>query len=239
MKRIWALGFVALSSLSVWGQATYSLRPSVQGFSALTIGVLTAVNIPLQANLDGLTLAELDALSEDDVPIWDRYPLGRWDESAINRSDVTTYGALGLGAASALRVDDFSQTMVLGTLWVEANLLNGMGTYVVKHSTRRIRPYAFGDTAPLEERMSPDARTAFFSGHTSVTAMNTFFAATVYSQTHPDSPWVPWVWTAAAVVPAYTAWQRVEAGKHYPSDVVAGYVFGAVIGYLIPTIHLD
>ena len=56
---------------------------------------------------------------------------------------------------------------------------------------------------------------------------------------HPDSRLAPVVWSAAALVPTYLAWQRVEAGKHYPSDVVVGTVVGAAVGYLIPTIHLD
>jgi membrane-associated phospholipid phosphatase len=39
-------------------------------------------------------------------------------------------------------------------------------------------------------------------------------------------------------VPAYAALQRVQAGKHYPSDVIVGLAVGAAMGYLIPQIHL-
>jgi membrane-associated phospholipid phosphatase len=86
--------------------------------------------------------------------------------------------------------------------------------------------------------MESDARKSFFSGHSSMTACNTFFAAKIWSDMHPNSKLKPWVWTAAAAVPAYAALQRVQAGKHYPSDVIVGLAVGAAMGYLIPQIHL-
>lgn len=226
-------------SLSAWSQGTYSLKPTVEGLSGVTVGALTVADVLLRPQVTGLTELQLMALSRDDVPSWDRVALGRWDASAMLRSDVVMASSLVIGSGSALLAEDMPQTWVIGTMWVEANLLNGMSTYVIKHSTRRIRPYAYGLDAPLADRMSPDAQTSFVSGHTSLTAVNTFFAATVFSQTHPDSQWVPWVWAAAAAIPAYTGYQRVQAGEHFPSDVLAGYALGAVIGYLIPTIHLD
>jgi hypothetical protein len=50
--------------------------------------------------------------------------------------------------------------------------------------------------------MESDARKSFFSGHASMTACNTFFAAKIWSDMHPNSKLKPWVWTAAAAVPA-------------------------------------
>jgi membrane-associated phospholipid phosphatase len=128
--------------------------------------------------------------------------------------------------------------LVLGSLWFQTNLSTLMLTDLVKNSLRRNRPFVYNAQAPLIDRMESDARKSFFSGHASMTACNTFFAAKIWSDMHPNSKLKPWVWTAAAAVPAYAALQRVQAGKHYPSDVIVGLAVGAAMGYLIPQIHL-
>jgi membrane-associated phospholipid phosphatase len=45
------------------------------------------------------------------------------------------------------------------------------------------------------------------------------------------------VWTGAITLPAIVGYLRVKAGRHYPSDVIVGYGVGALIGYLVPTLH--
>ncbi len=40
-----------------------------------------------------------------------------------------------------------------------------------------------------------------------------------------------------AGLPALTGYLRIRAGKHYPSDVLAGYALGALIGYAVPALH--
>ncbi|MBK8516636.1 MAG: phosphatase PAP2 family protein [Saprospiraceae bacterium] len=76
-----------------------------------------------------------------------------------------------------------------------------------------------------------------FSGHTSSTTALSFFTAKVYIDTHPDmkNKWI--VWTMGAAIPATIGYLRYEAGKHYPTDIISGYLVGATIGYLIPKIH--
>ncbi len=78
-----------------------------------------------------------------------------------------------------------------------------------------------------------------FSGHTSLSASNTFFAARVYSDIYPNSQLKPLVWTIAAVLPALTGYNRVLSGKHFLSDVIIGYSCGVLFGYTVPLIHKD
>ena len=110
---------------------------------------------------------------------------------------------------------------------------------MTKHLVHRARPYAYGALVPSEIRMDEDARRSFFSGHTSVSACNLFFAAKILADQYPDHPLKPWVWATAAIIPAYTGYQRIRAGEHFPSDVIVGYAVGALIGYMMPVIHLD
>lgn len=70
-----------------------------------------------------------------------------------------------------------------------------------------------------------------------MTAASTFFMAKVYSDYFPDSKYKPVVWTLAATIPAVTGYLRVRGGRHYPTDVLAGYALGATIGILVPHWH--
>ena len=45
------------------------------------------------------------------------------------------------------------------------------------------------------------------------------------------------MWSGAFLIPATTAYLRVKAGRHFPTDVIAGYATGAIVGYLIPHLH--
>ncbi|MEO5673571.1 MAG: phosphatase PAP2 family protein [Chitinophagales bacterium] len=78
---------------------------------------------------------------------------------------------------------------------------------------------------------------SFFSGHTCNAATATFFGARVFTDLRPQSKLVPFVWIAAAGVPAFTAFSRYKAGKHFPSDVIVGYLVGASVGYFVPQFH--
>jgi membrane-associated phospholipid phosphatase len=196
----------------------------------------------LGSRLPAFTESELNALTPPSLPAWEALALNRWDEGAAKRSDVVLFAAFGAAGMVALAQTPKNTLvrdgLVLGSLWFQTNLSTLMLTDLVKNSLRRNRPFVYNSQAPLIDRMESDARKSFFSGHASMTACNTFFAAKIWSDMHPNSKLKPWVWTAAAAVPAYAALQRVQAGKHYPSDVIVGLAVGAAMGYLIPQIHL-
>jgi len=90
---------------------------------------------------------------------------------------------------------------------------------------------------PLSSKQKGNVLESFFSGHTCNAATATFFGARIFTDLRPHSALVPFVWVAAAGVPAFTAFSRYKAGKHFPSDVVVGYLVGASIGYFVPQLH--
>ncbi len=45
------------------------------------------------------------------------------------------------------------------------------------------------------------------------------------------------LWSFSAYIPALTGYFRVKAGKHFTTDVMAGYAVGAFTGWLIPHLH--
>ena len=115
--------------------------------------------------------------------------------------------------------------------------INGGLTNISKAVFQRPRPFVFADDWDPERIIKSGDQAAFVSGHTSGSAAASFFFARVFSDYFPDSKLKPYVWSIAISLPALTGYFRVRAGKHYPTDVIAGYLLGASIGYIIPTLH--
>lgn len=100
----------------------------------------------------------------------------------------------------------------------------------------RYRPYLYG-TEGGNGRSGKIATNSFFAGHTAHTATATFSAAKVFHDFNHYSPAQPYVWGAAAILPAAVAYYRLEAGKHFLSDNLVGYTVGATMGRLVPQLH--
>ena len=84
---------------------------------------------------------------------------------------------------------------------------------------------------------STDSALSFFSGHASMTA-TLGATATYLAFTRSPSSWRPWVTLVAATgLTTFVSIQRVRAGKHFPTDVIAGSVAGAGIGVIVPHVH--
>lgn len=84
---------------------------------------------------------------------------------------------------------------------------------------------------------SDDAHFSFFSGHTAAAFTVATFVWKVVTDIHEDSIWMKLLWGSSLTLAAMTGYARVEAGKHYPSDVIAGAVVGFAIGYLVLMLH--
>lgn len=125
----------------------------------------------------------------------------------------------------------------IGLLYFETIAVASVGINISKGLVRRPRPYTYNPDVPESEKQKMDATNSFFSGHTTMSAAGTFFAAKVFCDTHPESKWKPAVWVGAAAIPLATGFYRYRAGKHFPTDVIIGYCWGALSGILIPQLH--
>ena len=180
---------------------------------------------------------ELTTLDPQDVNAFDRLAIDLESPWADEFSDVLLIGATlapGLLLAGKEVRQDF---LKIGVLYGEMFLISGGLAHLSKFTFRRPRPYVFNSGADLSSKQKLNARTAFVSGHTSQTAASMFFAAKVFNDYFPDSKLKPFVWATAATVPAVVGYLRVRAGRHFPTDVMAGYALGAAVGILVPQLH--
>ena len=101
----------------------------------------------------------------------------------------------------------------------------------------RVRPFVYHPDAPLNEKLSHGTTNSFYSGHVASTTAATIYMAKVLSDYHPE--WRnKWMLYGAAMVPSvFVGVFRYKAGKHFPTDVLAGMPAGVAVGLLVPQLH--
>jgi hypothetical protein len=243
MKQLSALviaGTLGLASLPAAAQkapSPYHTRFAVD--APIIAGELAVSGFGLYRSMQrtGLNATELATLRKEDVPSFDRFSAGYYSARAQTASDLLCYPTLaiapGLLALSPSIRSHYGQVAVLylqSVLAADALFTTSIG------NIPRYRPFLYG-TEGGEQRTSRIETNSFFAGHTAHTAAATFFAAKVFHDYNPDSPARPYVWGAAAAVPAAVAYFRIQAGKHFLSDNIVGYAVGATAGIVVPQLH--
>ena len=171
------------------------------------------------------------------IPFFDRYTPSRKHGGAAHASDFTLDAASVLPLVLLAGRRSRREAGKIGLLLLETMVLNQGLTDIVKATAHRARPYLHDSSLSPDLVVNGKDRIAFVSGHTSVAAASCFFFGRVFADYYPASRLKPYVWGVAATLPAVTAYLRLHAGQHYPSDVIGGYLLGAVIGYGVPALH--
>lgn len=191
----------------------------------------------LKSQTPVFTLNELENLNSNDIGAFDRQAFEVNSLKAHHASDYFWFGSFSLPLLFLAHEKTRRDYKTIATLWGETVFITAGLTMLTKYSVRRARPFVYDSNISIAEKTESNAKASFFSGHTSMTAANTFFAATVFSDYFPDSKIKPVVWGLAAAIPAVTGYLRVRGGRHYPTDVIAGYAVGALVGWAIPKLH--
>ena len=186
-----------------------------------------------------ITEDELESYNRSDVNPFDRPATYNWSEDAEKASDILRAGAILLPVLFLSSRHTRSEFGSLAVMGLEVATITYGLTLSVKNIARRPRPYVYNPEAPVGERTSNQSELSFYSGHVSVIASMSFFTAKVMHDYHPNmkTGLKITMWSLAAALPAVTAYLRVEAGQHFPTDVITGYAIGAFTGWLIPHLH--
>lgn len=190
-----------------------------------------------RSTLTGHTQSEINALNLYDINAFDRSAVDRWSPTAANVSDGFLIGSAFLPFAMLGSKNARADWKVIGFMYAEVALYNIGLTEIFKGAIHRTRPLAYNPQAPQESKLKPSSRASFFSGHTSVAASFSFLTAKLFHDYSDNDAAKAVVWTAAAVIPATTGFLRYYAGKHFPTDIITGYLVGGAIGYLVPMLH--
>jgi membrane-associated phospholipid phosphatase len=144
------------------------------------------------------------------------------------RTSDITFASAGLLALYSISQNKSSERNNVGLLLVQNVWMTYNITQTVKTLSFRARPYA------CEPGFSPqkkDDAYSFFSGHTSLTAC---MAAShyFYDKRLPAVNRKPAITLGLSALAIGTGVLRIKAGKHFPTDVLAGAILGTGVAYL-------
>lgn len=214
----------------------YKLKPAVDipvtaitgGFSAFAFGEIYSK--------DGSTEAQINALRKEDINGFDRWAAGLNSKSAATTSDLFFYGSMPFPIVLLVDKHIRKDAAKIGFLYLEAMSITGLFYTGSTYLTDRYRPLAY-NIESRGEAMRGGAKNSFIAGHVALVATSTFFTAKVFSDYHPDSKLRHLLYGVAIASTGATGYLRHRAGKHFPSDIVAGAVVGTLSGLLVPHFH--
>ena len=204
------------------------------GSSILAIG---GIDYSLRQSTEVLSALDIESLDRSQVLAIDRFAVAYSSTRAADWSDYLHYSAMAFPLLIAGTGLAKKESGIVGLMLLETIGLNATLTFASKYIVKRPRPFMYDPEVSIADKQSSSARLSFVSGHTSSAASLSFFTAKVYSDIHPQSKWKGVVWTIGAVLPAVVGGLRVSAGRHFLTDVLAGYALGALVGWGIPMLH--
>lgn len=232
----------------------FVLTPAI-AFQPLPYGVSPSVDLPLalglyamKSNSDALlarTRAENSwnsALNRSSIPSYDRWAIGNYSPRISALSSVVA----GAGLLVPIAVDltdswqgttSWTSLIVDGILLEETLVLSGALSSYAKSMRVHSTPISYDPSVPESEKTTSQNASSFFSNHTASAFATAVFSSYTFQIRHPDSRLTPWVWGASLGIASAVGSMRILAGKHFPSDVVAGAAVGAMCGYWVPKIH--
>ncbi|MDF3065428.1 MAG: phosphoesterase PA-phosphatase related protein [Polyangiaceae bacterium] len=168
------------------------------------------------------------------------------NDAAASRANLGLFLGVGFAVAdpilSGIREKSVQTGLADAFMYAESMSLTFALTDIVKVAVRRPRPVAYAEAEenrddPSYSNRDTDSSLSFFSLHASMTAS---IGATASYLAFTRSPHTvrPWVTLAlATALSTFVSVERVRAGKHFPTDVIAGSVAGAGVGIVVPHLH--
>jgi len=214
-----------LLSNSVKAQ-TYSNKPSFDRYFYGGMVVLSATDYFLTQKLN------VQPHKWEISPI-DKLAVYSLNTKAALSADITA-GATLTGAAALTfmlpKEDQYGyMNQLVQNIWMTGNTVQ-----LVKILVQRSRPYANG--SGYVNNGNKDDHYSFFSGHSAITAAAAS-TALLYAFRNNSSHSIKYVSLGTGLLAITTATLRIVAGKHYPSDVITGILFGTGISFLNAQIH--
>ncbi len=208
-----------------WGQDA-TIKP---GWKKVGESAIRAAKSPYTwAPLAGALLLQVDDWDEN-ISDWavDKTPLFGSQRSAVNASDTLRDLSVAASIITTLATpsgdssNDWLAAKSKGiAVEASANLLAGGVTSALKNWTDRTRPDGSDDRS-------------FPSGHSSVSAINATLAAHNLQSIEMGANYRRAMKIGFGVLAGGSAWARVEANLHYPSDVLVGAALGHFIGAFV------
>ena len=238
--RILLLLILCISSQSAYCQDSKPSQKFMKlGDPSLLLGGIALMMFSYEhAEAGGpLSVSEVNALNSDDINPFDRFATRQNSTLAVGISDGLLIGSLVLPSVLLREKLDGKDKWLIALQFAQTMVWTTGITYAVKGTVLRPRPYAYNSAFTMEVRTDREARFSYFSGHASISAAASFFTLAMYKRYGTHKKLTTWVGYTAIAIPTIVSTCRVLGGKHFPTDVISGYLVGAGIGTLLPALH--
>lgn len=98
-------------------------------------------------------------------------------------------------------------------------------TNLFKHTLQRLRPVNVEELKGIIRAVKSSSSFSFFSGHAANSMATTIFAYMIAKRYYTHS-------YLMFLFPLIFAFSRIYLGLHFPSDILTGYAFGAILGII-------
>lgn len=200
---------------------------------------LTIIGDILLNKLEEPNLIEIGNLNANTLWPIDRPATQNFSKGAEKASDIILFTAAALPFTLYAIENTKGEELEMLVMITETFLITNGTTNIVKALAKRYRPFNYNPQVSNEMKLGSTSRQSFFSGHASNTAAFCFLTARSLNDFHPH-----WTkgrkvlsWGLAGVIPLAISYGRYQAGKHFATDVITGYIFGASVGLIIPKLH--
>ncbi|MFD2572036.1 phosphatase PAP2 family protein [Spirosoma soli] len=215
-------------------QLSWKVDASLIGLSGAA-GISALV---LEQQVQPYVVSDLSRFDRSQINAFDRGATYRWSPRAFDISDqALTANFVATGLVALPTLFRYKQWVTVPVMYLEVLALPTLVQQTVKNIVLRTRPYVYNPDVPLDPKLTPNARQSFFSGHAGTSFATAVFAAEMFRHYYPNSKLKPVVWVVMLGLASTTSVMRYEAGYHYPSDILVGAAFGALVGWGIPKLH--
>lgn len=192
----------------------------------------------------------MDVPKKDNVKLqsellpWDRPIAGRYSAKADSWSDYfSVLGVLPVALSGTVWYKDdngWKNFLTYMAMYVEALALQDGINKIARSLELWPRPYIYaedGDGAKKAKEARGEAYGSFFSGHASAAFTVAVFTSEYFGEVYPNSPYKGVVRASVFSLASVVSVLRIAAGKHYPTDVVAGALVGTGVSLGILQMH--
>jgi membrane-associated phospholipid phosphatase len=215
----------------------YNFKPAVDIPLVLVTGGWSGFAFTKIYSKPKSTEQEILDLDKKDIPGIDRWAAGLSDDNADATSNYLFYGSIPVPFALFLDKKIRKDAAKISYLYLEAMSITGLFYTGSVYLVDRYRPETYNESIPATERLSGNYKDAFLAGHPALVATSLFFTAKVYADYNPESGFKYALYGFAIAGTGATTYLRHIAGKHFPTDLLAGVTLGTVCGILVPQLH--
>ena len=229
--------FITLAYPIAVSASPYKLSPVTDSILIGSGAALSGMFLCSETRVAPLSDEEIASQSKNDINRFDRSAADNWSPASAKWSNGILAAIMVSPSGLLIEKDTRNDFVTLSVMYGESILITTGLNGSVKNIVQRKRPYTYNSDVPDEEKKKTDSVRSFYSGHTANAFNSAVFISTVYADYYPESSLRFGVWGAALSAASLTGYLRYRAGKHYPTDIIAGAAAGSTTGWLVPALH--